>query len=241
MRPVIGISACTRRMGAETAQAVIDRYITAAMVHADVDAVLIPALPDLIDAANLVARLDGILLTGSASNVAPDRYGEADGDGPFDPNRDAVTAALIAASRALAKPLFGVCRGFQEINVALGGTLRRDLGTTPLPHHAPDDATFAGMFDHLHPVALAPGGILARAFAAERITVNSVHYQGVARLAPGLAVEATAPDGQVEAVSAPHLLAVQWHPEWAPDTHPDRAAFFHLLGRTVRGEPFPGA
>lgn len=237
MRPLLGISACTRRIGDETAQAVIDRYVVAAMRFAEVDAVLIPALPDLVDADNLVARLDGVLLTGSASNVAPERYGEAGGDGPFDPGRDAVTAALIAAARARAKPLFGVCRGFQEINVALGGTLRRDLGTTPLPHHAAADASFAGMFDHGHEVALTPGGVLARALGRDALTVNSVHYQGVGRLALGLMVEATAPDGQVEAVSAPGLLAVQWHPEWTPDAHPDRIAFFTLLGRALRGLP----
>ena len=233
-RPLLGISACTRRLGEETAQAVIDRYVIAAMRHADADAVLIPALPDLVDADNLVARLEGVLLTGSPSNVAPERYGEPGGDGPFDPGRDAVTAALIAAARRRAKPLFGICRGFQEINVALGGTLRRDLGTTPLPHHAAEGASLTAMFAHRHPVALTPGGVLAGAFGAAEIEVNSVHYQGIARLAPGLAVEAIAPDGQVEAASAASLVAVQWHPEWDPD-EPASTAFFHLLGCALRG------
>ena len=239
-RPVVGIIACTRRIGTEFAQAAINRYVDAAMRHADADALLIPSLPRLIDAANIVARLDGILLTGSPSNVEPARYGDdAAGDGPFDPARDATAAALIAAAAAARRPVFGVCRGFQEINVAFGGTLRRDLGDAPLPHHAPPSADFAAMFDHQHDVALTPGGVLARAFGGDTATVNSVHFQGVGRLGAGLSVEARAADGQVEAVSAvaggAPVLAVQWHPEWATDAHADRQMFFTLLGRALRG------
>ncbi len=239
-RPLIGISCCTRALGSEQAQAVINRYVVAAMRHGDVDAVLIPALPGLVDAANVMARIDGLLLTGSASNVAPALYGDSDaGDGPFDPDRDAMVAALVAVAAAADKPVFGVCRGFQELNVARGGTLRRDLGSTALPHHAAADVGFDAMFDHVHPVALAAGGVLATAFGASEMTVNSVHYQGVATLGQGLIVEATAPDGQIEAFagwsgSAP-LLAVQWHPEWATESHPDRIAFFSLMGNAMKG------
>ena len=239
-RPILGISCCTRRIGSETAQAVIDRYVVAAMRFADCDALLIPALPELADAANIVARLDGLLLTGSPSNVEATRYGDREpGEGPFDPARDAMVAALVAAAAAADRPLFGVCRGLQEINVARSGTLRRDLGATALPHHAPDGTDFAAMFDHVHPVALTDGGTLAGAFGTATLSVNSVHYQGVDRLGAGLAVEAVAPDGQVEAFAgqsgrAP-LLAVQWHPEWATEAHADRQTFFHLLGRALRG------
>jgi putative glutamine amidotransferase len=135
--------------------------------------------------------------------------------------------------------VFGVCRGFQEVNVAFGGTLRRDLGSLPEAHHAADDVAFDDMFALEHQVALTPGGVLARAFRAESATVNSVHYQGVARLGEGLTVEARASDGVVEAVSATvnaaPVLAVQWHPEWRTADNPQSQIFFRLFGRALRG------
>ncbi len=242
MRPVLGIICCNRTVGVEGAQAVMNRYAAAAMRHADSAALLVPAMPELMRADEVAGRLDGLLLTGSPSNVEPMRYGDgAAGDGPFDPARDAMTKALVDAMLALGRPVFGVCRGFQELNVAFGGTLRRDLGATAMPHHAPDDVPFDAMFAHEHPVSLAPGGILARAFGREALTVNSVHYQGVDRLAPALTAEAHAPDGMVEAVSAhvngAPILAVQWHPEWDVEARPDSQTFFHLLGRALRGDP----
>jgi putative glutamine amidotransferase len=246
MRPVLGITCCTRGIGTEQAQVVIDRYVVAAMRHADAAALLIPALPDLMRADEVASRLDGLLLTGSPSNIDPARYGDAKGarnaEGPFDRGRDAMTASLVAAMIALGRPVFGVCRGFQELNVALGGTLRRDTSHNPalLPHHAPDGTAFDAMFDHRHPVALTPGGILHTSFGADSLTVSSVHYQGLAALAPALSVEATAPDGIVEAVSATinhaAVLAVQWHPEWDADTNSESRAFFHLLARALRGQ-----
>ena len=241
-RPLVGISCCTRAMGSEITQAVINRYVIAAIRHAAADAVLIPALPDLIDADNIMARLDGLLLTGSPSNIDATRYGEAAaGDGPFDRPRDAMVTALITAAAAADKPLFGICRGFQEINVARGGSLRRDLGAAALPHHAADGVGFDAMFDHCHAVRLAPGGILATAFGRASVQVSSVHYQGVDRLGDGCRVEAQAPDGQIEAIAGRSgraaMLAVQWHPEWATEAHDDRRIFFHLLGRALRSDP----
>ncbi len=237
-RPVLGITACTRHLGDETAQAVIDRYVAAAARHADCVPLLIPARPDLFAAEEVVGRIDGLLLTGSPSNMAPARYGEADaGDGPFDAGRDAMSLALIAAMRAAGKPVFGIRRGFQEVNVAFGGTLAR--GIADGAHHAPEEAGLAEMFAHAHDVSLASDGVLATALGCATLRVNSVHYQGVGRLGEGLRVEACASDGVVEAVSAaegPPLLAVQWHPEWAADDAASRA-FFALLGRALRGLP----
>ena len=242
-RPVLGIVCCNRQVGSENAQAVIDRYARAAMRYADCAALLVPSLPDLMRADEVVGRLDGVLLTGSPSNVAPRRYGEdADGDGPFDPARDEMVRQLVAAVAERSKPLFGVCRGFQEINVAFGGTLRRDMSASaaPLPHHAADGVPFDAMFAHRHPVALSAGGVLARAYDRPALEVSSVHFQGVGRLGDGLRVEASAPDGVVEAVSArvggAPVLAVQWHPEWRTDDDPDSQVFFRLLGRALRGE-----
>lgn len=242
-RPVLGIIACNRLVGTEVAQAVMNRYATAAMRHADCAALIIPSLPDFMRASEVVGRLDGVLLTGTPSNVEPLRYGEdAAGEGPFDPDRDRMMIELVDAVIAAQRPLFGICRGFQEINVALGGTLRRDTWVAEelLRHHAPDGVGFDAMFDHRHKVDLVAGGMLATAYDAPAIDVNSVHFQGIDRLADGLSVEARAPDGLVEAFSArPNgapLIAVQWHPEWATDGNAQSQTYFHLLGRALRGE-----
>lgn len=240
MRPLIGIICCNRQIGVETAQAVMNRYVIAVARHAGADAVLIPALEPGQDIANIVRRLDAVLLTGSLSNLEPSRSGAADGTGPFDPHRDQLAVELLAAAAAHDKPLFGICRGLQEINVALGGTLRADLAGISGMHHAPAEVDFAGMFIHTHVVALTPGGVLAGLTGQARFCVNSVHFQGIANLAPGLNIEATAPDGLIEAVSgrsgqAP-LLGVQWHPEWNADNDDDSRAFFALLGQAARNE-----
>jgi putative glutamine amidotransferase len=244
-RPVLGVTCCTRRMGTEFGQAVINRYVAAAMQWGDVAALLVPALPELMSASEVAPRLDGLLLTGSPSNVDPGRYGEAgaaDAEGPYDPARDAMSFDLIRAMLDLGKPVLGVCRGFQEINVAFGGALRRDTGRNPelIAHHAPAEASFDDMFAHEHQVELAQGGVLRQGLGRDRLQVNSVHFQGVSRLGKGLNVEAWAPDGVVEAVSAwvneAPVLAVQWHPEWRTADSPDSQAFFRLLGEALRGE-----
>ncbi len=241
-RPVLGVIACNRIVGTESAQAVMDRYIRAAMTYADVAALIVPSLPDLMTATEVAPRLDGILLTGSPSNVATQRYGEDGGDGPFDDARDEIALSMVDRMIDAQKPVFGICRGFQEINVALGGTLRRDTSESDelIRHHAPDGVAFDAMFSHRHSVELAQGGILAAAYAKSAMDVNSVHYQGISKLAEGLSVEARAPDGLVEAYSArPNgapLLAVQWHPEWGTENDPDSQTYFHLLGKALRGE-----
>lgn len=241
-RPVIGIIACNRHTGGEPSVTVMRRYVEAAMRYADCAALVIPSLPGLMRADEVAGRIDGLVLTGSPSNVEPWRYGDATVDtaGPFDPDRDAMTTDLIAAMRARAIPMLGICRGFQELNVAYGGTLRRDLGDSPgLAHHAPGDypadIDLPGMFGHRHAVLLAADGQLARTYGRSDLEVNSVHYQGVGRLGDGLMVEASAPDGVVEAFSAPNVLAVQWHPEWATDADRDAQALFAAFGAMLRG------
>ena len=243
-RPVAGIICCTRTVGVEPAQAVMNRYVASTLRYADCAALLVPSTPDLMKASEVASRLDGLMLTGSPSNLDPARYGQdaPDAPGPFDAARDTMTADLIQAMLDLGLPVFGVCRGFQEINVAFGGTLRRDMADSRelIAHHAPDDVAFDAMFDHKHRVDLTPGGVLATAFDVEAITVNSVHYQGVDRLGEGLSVEASAPDGVAEAVSAvvnnAPVLAVQWHPEWKTERNPQSQAFFQLFGRALRGQ-----
>jgi putative glutamine amidotransferase len=244
-RPVLGISCCDRAFGGERAQLVINRYVEAAIRYADAAALLIPALPELMRPEEVAGRLDGLFLTGSPSNVEPWRYGEPEAEasaGPYDPGRDEMILGLIDAMTALGKPVFGVCRGFEEINVAFGGTLRRDAGDNPklINHHAPDGADLEGLFAHEHAVSLTPGGILSRAFDTDRLEVNSVHFQAVGQLGKGLTIEATAPDGLVEAFSAEAngapILAVQWHPEWRAEGSAQSQTFFRLLGRALRGE-----
>ena len=220
------------------------RYLVSALKYADAAALLVPALPDLMNAKEVAPRLDGILLTGTPSNLDPKRYGAIidDAPGPFDPGRDEMTSHLIEAMIELGKPVFGICRGFQELNVAFGGTLRRDMAENPelIPHHAPSHHTFAEYFEHIHPVNLRDGGVLKRAYNTDEIDVVSVHYQGVAELGKGLTVEATAPDGVIEAISADvngaPVLAVQWHPEWKAHENPQSQVFFELLGRALRGD-----
>jgi putative glutamine amidotransferase len=241
-RPVLGIICCNRQVGTEPAQAVMERYVRAAMTYADVAALLIPSLPDLMNAREVADRLDGVLLTGTPSNIEGARYGDEGGDGPLDPGRDAIAFGMIQAMIGRARPVFGICRGFQEINVALGGTLRRDVATNPelLPHHAPDGTGFDAMFDHRHRVDLAGGGMLAAVYDRPQLEVNSVHYQGIGQLADGLTVEARAEDGLIEAFSATlsgaPVLAVQWHPEWHTEQDPDSQTYFRLLGKALRGE-----
>jgi putative glutamine amidotransferase len=245
LRPVLGLIACTREVEGERAQAVINRYVIAASRHADASVLLIPSLADAAQTADVVPRLDGLLLTGSPSNVETRRYGVDDpaAAGPFDPDRDETALSLVAAMLDAGKPVFGVCRGLQELNVAFGGRLRRDMADNPalIGHHAPAGATLEQMFAHEHDVTLSPNGVLRRALGADRLRVNSVHYQGVETLGSGLTIEAVADDGVVEAFSAQvgraPVLAVQWHPEWAPDANPQSAAFFQILGRALRRLP----
>lgn len=244
-RPVLGVIACNRVVETQSAQAVMTRYLASALKYADAAALLVPAMPELMHPKEVAGRLDGILLTGTPSNLDPKRYGVIidDAPGPFDPARDEMTAHLIDAMIEEGKPVFGICRGFQELNVAFGGTLRRDMGDSPelLPHHAPSHKTFAEYFEHIHPVNLVEGGVLERAYKTDALDVVSVHYQGVEKLGSGLNVEATAPDGVIEAISAnPNgapILAVQWHPEWKAHENPQSQVFFKLLGRALRREP----
>jgi putative glutamine amidotransferase len=245
IRPVLGIISCNRDVENQPAQAVMTRYIVSALTYADAAGLLVPAVPDLMNAREVAPRLDGLLLTGTPSNLDPKLYGEIidDAPGPFDPSRDEMTAHLIEAMLDLGKPVFGICRGFQELNVAFGGTLRRDMADHPelIPHHAPSDQSFTEYFEHVHPVTLEEGGVLKRAYQRDELDVVSVHYQGVDKLGAGLTVEARAPDGVIEAVSADingaPVLAVQWHPEWKAHENPQSQTFFKLLGRALRRQP----
>lgn len=239
-KPVIGVIGCHREFEGEEAHLVKARYVTGVREFADAIPVILPGFAAPEDAYPALARLDGVLLTGSSSNMAPEHYdGPEAVRGPFDRKRDATTLALIEAARQLGLPLFGICRGLQEINVALGGSLRdqRDDAERQVAHHSRDEAELEEMFAQTHMADLAPGSTLAQLFGETRIEVNSVHYQTVDRLGEGLRVEATAEDGVVEAVAARDgspLLAVQWHPEWRPAERAHYLKFWEALGEAAR-------
>jgi putative glutamine amidotransferase len=224
MKPLIGISCCSKAFGAYNTpnHAASDTYVRAVDQVMDGVSVLIPANGNSADVETLVARLDGIILTGSRSNVQPCLYkGPAHPEGvPEDLARDATTMRLIRAAIAAGIPVFAICRGLQELNVALGGSLHQRLQDLPgrMDHSTPIHPNAAIRIGKAHGIRIVPGSWLHRVAGMPVIPVNSLHNQGIDRLAPGLVVEGTAPDGTIEAVrlpTAPALtIGVQWHPEY---------------------------
>jgi len=233
MTSIIGIPACTKLISNHHQHATPARYGEALIRAADSVPVLIPPEGELMLA--VLDRLDGILFNGSPSNVMPDHYGVTDDETPdaHDPDRDATTLPLITAAIARGMPVFGICRGLQEINVALGGTLHQQVHNIPgRMDHRGGVGTRAEQYAVRHEVHLT--GTLAGICGAVTIRVNSLHGQAIDRLAPGLIVEATAPDGTIEAVRVAaarnFALAVQWHPEWDVLGAPDRQRLFAAFG-----------
>jgi len=241
-RPAIGIPADRRIIGPHPFHAVGEKYIRAVAEAAGALPLLIPALPDLIDSEEVLERVDGILFTGSPSNVEPHHYAGAPSvPGTLhDPHRDATTLPLIPRAVRAGVPVFGVCRGFQEMNVAFGGTLHQRLHEIPgLMDHRDDlSQPLEVQYAPAHDVTLEPGGLLQALAGADRLKVNSLHWQGVDRLGPDLIAEARAPDGVIEAFrvkDAPRFaLAVQWHPEWQVMSNPFSRALFAAFGAASR-------
>ncbi len=241
-KPLIGIPADRRLLGLHPFHCVGEKYIEAVARASEAIPVLIPALDELIPIEELIERVDGLLLTGSASNVEPHRYAgpASDPDTLHDPHRDALTLPLIPLAVATGVPVLGVCRGFQEMNVAFGGTLWPKVHEVPgLEDHREDkQASLDEQYGPAHEVELVRGGVLSRLSGAERVTVNSVHSQGVRELGGALEVEARAPDGLVEAFrvrdSRDFALAVQWHPEWKVMSNPFSQALFAAFGAAAR-------
>jgi putative glutamine amidotransferase len=218
-----------------------DEYIVAVRDGAGALPLLIPATDDPLPVEDILAAVDGLLFTGAPSNVAPAQYGATARPGTeLDVRRDATTLPLLRAAIAAGKPLLAICRGFQELNVALGGSLHQHVHEIPgrLDHHEPQNAPSRDVeYAPAHPVTLSPDGLLARLSGQAEAMVNSLHHQGIDRLAPGLAVEAVAPDGQIEGVSLPDakgfVLGVQWHPEWAWAENPLSRAIFKGFGAAL--------
>jgi putative glutamine amidotransferase len=242
-KPIIGIPADRRVLGLHPFHCVGEKYIEAVARAADAIPVLIPALEELIPVEDMLERVDGLLLTGSASNVEPHRYAgpASDPDTLHDPHRDALTLPLIPLAVSSGVPVLGVCRGFQEMNVAFGGTLWQKVHEVPglVDHREDKSEPLEVQYGPAHEVELTRDGILHRLAGRDRVMVNSVHGQGVRELGAGLAVEARAPDGLVEAFrvrdAGDFALAVQWHPEWQVMSNPFSQALFAAFGAAARG------
>ncbi|WHO94367.1 gamma-glutamyl-gamma-aminobutyrate hydrolase family protein [Xanthomonas campestris] len=241
MVPLVGLPTDRSLHGPHPFLAAGEKYVRAVVEAAGAQPVLLPSLQPPLDAGAWLQRLDGLLLTGAVSNVEPHHYSdEPSWEGnPHDPTRDATSLALIPQALARGLPVLAICRGLQEVNVALGGRLHQRVHEVPgLADHREDrSAPLDIQYGPAHPVQLQPGGWLAGMSDTAQVQVNSLHGQGIATLAAGLVVEATAPDGLIEAFRGPgpgFLLAVQWHPEWRVTQHPFYRAIFQAFGEACR-------
>jgi putative glutamine amidotransferase len=218
------------------------QYLDAAINGAGVMPLIVPSFGEMTDLDAVLAAVDGVLVTGSRSNVHPSLYGAGASAGhePYDPARDSTSIPLIRRALERAVPLLAICRGIQELNVALGGSLATEIQEQPgrMDHRAPQSDVQAERFAIRHPVHVKEGSCLAGVLGAGPVQVNSVHRQAIDRLANGLQVEAVAEDGTVEAVSVigarAFAVGVQWHPEYWFASDTPSARIFSGFGDAVR-------
>ncbi len=241
-QPVVGISADRRMVDPHPFHMVGEKYITAIHDGADALPLLIPALGESLDLDAILARIDGLFLTGSPSNVEPRHYaGSPSTVGTWhDPERDQTTLPLIELALQRGVPLFAVCRGFQELNVVLGGTLHQLVHEVPGYHCHKENSEdpLDVQYGPSHKVTLMEGGILRGLSNSDTVTVNSLHSQAVAKLADGVTVEAVADDGLIEGFrvddARTFALAVQWHPEWRVRDNAFSMNIFRAFGNACR-------
>jgi len=241
-QPLVAVSTDVRQFENYTWHAAPRQYLDAAISVANVFPLLVPSFGDRLDLDELLSSVDGVLMTGSKTNVYPDLYGgdSSEANGPYDHDRDATTLPLIRKAIERGIPLLAICRGIQEMNVALGGTLITEIQEMEgrLDHRAPVSDDQDERFGIRQTVSIKPGSCLADVFGEGELPVNSVHRQAVGKVGAHLVVEATAEDGTVEAVSVKDAKAfavgVQWHPEyWAKSDEPS-ARIFQAFGDAVR-------
>lgn len=242
-KPVVLVPSCNRMIGQHPFHVAGRKYIEAVRLAGGLPLIVPVAHADEID--ELLDLAHGVLLTGSPSNVHPRHFGEEVHDAtlPLDPERDDWTLPMIRRIVERGIPLFAICRGFQETNVALGGSLHQAVHEVEgqRDHRGAGgraDATAEEMYDFAHPVEVQAGGVLERILPERQIQVNSVHGQGINRLADGLRIEARAPDGLVEAFSIERAggftLCVQWHPEWRAASNPVSVRLLRAFGDACR-------
>ncbi|WP_085906052.1 gamma-glutamyl-gamma-aminobutyrate hydrolase family protein [Kiloniella majae] len=238
----VGVSTCRMPKNGNEYDSVSRYYSEASANVAQVIPLGIPALGDQLDSDALLDHLDGMLFTGSPSNVEPRHYaGEQSDEGTLhDPARDATTLPLIKKVLERGIPMLAICRGYQELNVVFGGTLFQKVQDQPgkMDHRADMTGAIEDRFALAHDIELVSGGILAGLSNGPTVKVNSVHAQGIDRLGEGLSIEAYAPDGLVEAVSvsgaSAFALAVQWHPEWNASDNEFSNKIFKAFGDACR-------
>jgi putative glutamine amidotransferase len=241
-KPIVAVPADIRAFDGATWHAVQHQYVRAALNAAGVMAFIVPAFEAGYDTDAVLDRVDGVLVSGSASNVHPSLYGaEArETDGPFDPARDATSLPLIRRALDRAIPLLAICRGIQELNVALGGSLAGEIQEQPgiWDHRRPEGVDRDGMYAIRQSVFVREGSCIAGILGPGEIRVNSLHRQAIAKTAPRLQVEATAEDGTIEAVSVidarAFAVGVQWHPEYWAETDKPSNQLFAAFGDAVR-------
>ena len=239
--PRVGLPTDRKQIGPHPFLAVGEKYVRAVVEGAGGLPLLLPTLQPALSPEALLDSIDGLLLTGAVSNIEPRHYTDDPSyEGNLhDPVRDATTLALVPLAIAKGIPVLAICRGFQEVNVALGGTLYQKVHEQPgfLDHRENPDDPLEKQYAPVHAVTFNPGGILAAIAASPSAQVNSLHGQGVAKLGRGLKVEAVAPDGLIEAFrheGAGFMLGVQWHPEWRVTENPFYLGIFKAFGDACR-------
>ena len=240
--PLVGLPADTYESHGFLFHSLGDKYVRAVAEVSKCTPVMIPSMIDALHLDQLLDHFDGILMTGAVSNVHPPHYGEEPSaeHEPYDHARDAITLKLIRRVIDRGIPLFCICRGFQELNVVMGGTLETELqrGEGRLDHRAPKSDDTDVRYGPSHMINIRPGGMLEKILGKREAMINSIHRQGIKRLAPGLAVEATAADGIIEAVSVrdakTFAFGTQWHPEYKALETPDSVKLFGAFGDAVR-------
>lgn len=240
--PVVLVPADSRQLGDHPFHVAGHKYVNAVVLAAEALPLIVPALGTQSDIEALLEVADGILLPGAVSNVHPSHFDQEvrDPSLPLDPERDGLTLRLIRAAVEAGIPLLGICRGFQEINVAYGGSLLQAVHETQgkADHREVKDLSLEEQYAQVHPVRVVEGGKLAGITGSKEFMVNSLHGQGIDRLGAGLVAEAYAPDGLIEAVSITgaknFALAVQWHPEWKVLNTPSYLAIFRAFGDACR-------
>ena len=242
LQPLVAVSTDVKPLDNYAWHAAPQQYLEAAITGAGVFPVLVPSFGDRLDLDQLLASVDGVLITGAKSNVHPSLYGgdASEANGPYDHDRDATTLPLIRKAIDYGVPLLAICRGIQELNVALGGTLATEIQERDgsLDHRAVVSDNQDERFKIHQNVSIKPGSCLAGVFGAGDIKVNSVHRQAIDRLGGRLQVEAVADDGTVEAVSVrdsrAFAVGVQWHPEYWVKTDSNSARIFKAFGDAAR-------
>jgi len=239
--PLVGLPTDRKQIGPHPFLAVGEKYVRAVVEGAGATPILLPGLQPALPAGQLLEHLDGLLLTGSVSNIEPHHYSDEPSyeGNRHDPARDANTLPLIPLALSMGLPVLAICRGFQEVNVALGGSLHQKVQEQSgfLDHRENLEEPLESQYAQVHAVTFNPGGILAGIASAPSAQVNSLHGQGVARLGKGLKVEAVAPDGLIEAFrheGPGFLLGVQWHPEWRVTENPFYLGIFKAFGDACR-------